>query len=356
MKKLLRESISIWDRLASETRPIVLYGMGDGADKILNILELRGIPASGVFASDDFVRGQSFRGFRVETLAQIEKRLGEVVILLSFASQRPEVLAQIREVEQRHTLLAPEVPVYGEALFDMAFLKEHEDSLVQVYDALSDEVSRHTLRCILEYRISGKLCYLWESATPREELYSILNPGPNEIFVDGGAYTGDTVAEFLEHTEGCFEKIVALEPDRRNFTKLSATVEKMGHSNIQCLNLGLWKERDTLSFRQSTGRQNALCREGPPNTPVDSLDHILAGEKATILKLDVEGAEREALLGAQETIARHRPSMILSAYHRTEDLFALPLLALELYGGKQPELYLRRPPYVPPWDIVYLLK
>ena len=72
----------VWERLQQETRPIVLYGMGDGADKILEQFDRCGIRASGVFASDEFVRGHSFHGFRVMRLAEVLERFGEDIVIV----------------------------------------------------------------------------------------------------------------------------------------------------------------------------------------------------------------------------------------------------------------------------------
>ena len=85
---------SVWTRLQEEKRPIVLYGMGDGADKILRQFERLGIQAAAVFASDEFVRGHSFRGFRVHRLDEVVDAFGEdILIVIAFASQRPEMYA-----------------------------------------------------------------------------------------------------------------------------------------------------------------------------------------------------------------------------------------------------------------------
>lgn len=102
---------SVWTRLQEEARPIVLYGMGDGADKILDRFETLGITAAGVFASDEFVRGHSFRGFRVKKLSEIVEELGEdIVIVIAFASQRPEVLEKMYDLDARFDVVAPDVP------------------------------------------------------------------------------------------------------------------------------------------------------------------------------------------------------------------------------------------------------
>ena len=114
----------VWTRLREEKRPIVLYGMGDGADKILDRFEALGIRAAGVFASDEFVRGHSFRGFRVKKLSETVDELGEdLVIVIAFASQRPEVLEKMYALDARFDVVAPDVPVVPGPVFDAGFAR-----------------------------------------------------------------------------------------------------------------------------------------------------------------------------------------------------------------------------------------
>ena len=72
----------LWETLSYAQKPIFLYGMGDGADKILNVCESKNIKISGVFASDDFVRGQSFRGFTVKKYSDIKAEYNDIIILI----------------------------------------------------------------------------------------------------------------------------------------------------------------------------------------------------------------------------------------------------------------------------------
>ena len=348
-----------WDTLARCDRPLVLYGMGDGADKIAAVLEARGIPVAGVCASDGFVRGHSFRGFVVESLSQARQRLTNPVFLLCFATQRPEVLAQVRALAAQHTLYAPDVPVCGGELFDFDFLRRHRADIDTVYNRLADEASRRVFHDVIAYKLTGRPDWLWDSAENAADftpaLYRLIAPGTQEYLVDAGAYTGDTVAGFLSYTGGQYRRILALEPDRRNFRRLSAAVGAL--PRVICLPTGAWHSRDTLPFTQSTGRQNRLDTTdntllGGALTPVDAIDNLLDGADATIIKYDVEGAEEEALRGSAETIRRYHPALIISAYHRSRDIFTLPLQALSLHSGYR--LYLRRPPYIPAWDLCYI--
>ena len=76
--------------------------MGNGADKILHQFDLKGIKCSGVFASDEFVRGHSFRGFKVKKYTEIEAEFEDFIVVVAFASEREEVIERIFEMRKKH--------------------------------------------------------------------------------------------------------------------------------------------------------------------------------------------------------------------------------------------------------------
>ena len=86
MKNITKPNPNVWDFLRDTERPIILYGTGDGADKVLNELERLSVPVQGVMASDDFVRGQSFRGFTVKSLSEHLKNYSDPIIIIAFGS------------------------------------------------------------------------------------------------------------------------------------------------------------------------------------------------------------------------------------------------------------------------------
>ncbi|WP_122789862.1 FkbM family methyltransferase [Intestinibacillus sp. Marseille-P6563] len=340
---------TVWERLAEEKRPIVLYGMGDGADKILRQFARFGIEASGVFASDEFVRGHSFAGFPVQTLAQTVETFGEdLVIVLSFASQRPEVLEKIYQLDARFDLVAPDVPVAGDGLFDRAFAGAHTAELDTVAELLADARSRQVLDAMLCFKLTGKIQYLRDGENDKVEAFTnILKPREDEHFVDLGAYNGDTIRELLSYTQGRFSSITALEPDRRNYRKLKAFTDDLA-GPVHLEQAGAWEQDCVLTFAAKAGRNSRLSDKGVETT-MRAVDCVLQGDPCTLLKMDVEGAEREALAGAAQTIARWKPRLNIACYHRNEDLFALPLQVHALCPDYA--LYLRHHPYVPAWDV-----
>ncbi len=342
---------TVWERLTGETRPIVLYGMGDGADKILARFSDFGINVSGVFASDEFVRGHSFHGMRVQRLAEVTEALGEdIVIVVAFASQRPEVMDKIYALDARFDVTAPDVPVAGGGVFDSEFVRRHNDEFEKAYCLMADEKSRQVLTDIVKFKLSGLLKYLRNSETSRAEAFNtILRPDGSEHFVDLGAYNGDTIRELLQYTEGAFSSITAFEPDRRNFRKLSAYAEKNLSGCVALVQAGAWSEDTELMFAAKAGRQSRVSTKGIATT-MRSLDSVLYGRKCTLLKMDVEGAEREAIIGASNTIRQYQPKLNIAVYHRNEDMFSIPIQVHELCPDYK--LFLRHHPYIPAWDTI----
>ena len=141
----------MWDRLARETRPIVVYGMGNGADKLFSRLCALGVTVADVFASDGFVRGHSFRGYRVNSFSEIKEKYSDFVILLSFASNRSEVLELLTDIDKNYDMYIPDMPVAGEEYFDREYYNAHYAEIKDAFNALADEDSRRIFSSVVRY-------------------------------------------------------------------------------------------------------------------------------------------------------------------------------------------------------------
>jgi len=347
MLSFITEKQSCWDRLKAEKRPIFIYGMGDGALKIMSVFRKREIAVSGIFASDDFVRGHSFEGFRVHKLAEIEEAVDDFVVVLAFAAGYQEIVDKIHAIAARHTLYVPDVPVIGQGLFTYEYCVENEEKIQQVYDSLADDYSRKVYANIINFKISGKIEYLSAVTSTKAEIYKkIIRPGLGETYVDLGAYNGDTIKELLEFTYGKYAAIYAFEPDRKNFRKLAKFVDGMSH--VYAYNAAAWCIDCELPFASKAGRQSAITAESDNWIQALSVDTILGKKPATLIKMDVEGFEREAIWGAALNIAHYAPKLMIALYHRNEDIFELPLLVKKLNPSYK--LYIRHQLYIPAWE------
>lgn len=152
--------------------------------------------------------------------------------------------------------------------------------------------------------------------------YDIVQLDKDEVFVDAGCYNCGTDIEFAEKCPD-YEEIISFEPDPvqyDNCTKISQTKAIRNHT---IYNIGLWNEENELSFRQG-GSSGCLSQEGTIKVKLDALDHILQGKKVTFIKMDIEGAELEALHGCRDTIIKYRPKLAICVYHKPEDIIEIP--------------------------------
>lgn len=368
-------------------RPILLYGMGNGADKIITVCDHYGIPVADCFASDGFVRGHSFHGRVVLSFSQACERYGaeNMIVLLSFASSRPEVLETIDRVANTCELCVPDVPVCGTDLFNAEFYESHREEIAAARALFADEESRRIYDGIMAYKLTGRMDILRATESdPAEAFQNILHAEGFLTAADLGAYNGDSIRALREFSPA-LRSVIAMEPDRRNFRKLreyATGLREAGDTlTVHGVQAGAWSHTATLTFHGSGNRNAGLADVVPtaapitPDTPTapilpSTADNPYFGKTAEVpvaaldaviedtvgihtrvdyIKYDVEGAEAEALLGSRAVISRDQPALLVSAYHRSADLFRLPLLVHALNPNYK--LYLRRMAGVPAWDI-----
>ena len=229
---LLSPVTDLWGYLSKTDKSIVMYGMGNGADKILDVCDRYGIDVKDFFASDGFVRGHSFHGKRVLSYSEAKEKYGadNMIVLLSFASCLPDVMANIRRIASECELYAPDVPVCGDTLFTLDFARTHKAELEAAYSLLADDHSKEIFKNTVAYKLTGDIEYLFETVSHKDEVYnSLLNAKDITRYADLGAYNGDTIRELMLYSPA-LSHAVAFEPDRRSFRSEERRVGKECHS------------------------------------------------------------------------------------------------------------------------------
>ncbi len=341
----------VWDVLRAETRPLIVYGMGNGADKLLAQCEARGICIADFMASDGFVRGQSFHGKTVLSLAAVKEKYPEFVLVLAFASSRPEVLEMLYEMAETYPLIMPDLPVVGELCFDKDYYNTHYTDFARVASSFADALSCNLYAAVLQYKLTGDIRILRDACTDAEETSALIDPASVSQYLDLGAYRGDTLAEMV--VAAPLARAVCVEPDRRSYVKLQAYAASLADVHVDCIRAAVSDTNGAGQLAASGNRNSSLVGASYENraeeVPLVTVDALCETFTPEYVKYDVEGAEYAALCGSRGTIARSRPRILLSLYHRTEDLIVLADALRELC--RDYDFYLRRPPCVPAWEV-----
>jgi FkbM family methyltransferase len=341
----------LWDRLKQATEPILIYGMGNGAEKLLELCSRYGVRIQAIFASDDHARGNEFQGYPIISYGDVQKKYDHALILPAFGVYQEEVLLRIEEMAQRYEVLVPDLPLFGGEIISSEYLRDHGEEIEKAKALFQDQQSHAVFDAMLETKYTGSLTALYRADTRRDDDMKLLSPGEQEHFLDLGAYNGDTIREFLNLTDGKYAEITAMEPDAHNFKKLREATSLLPH--VTLLSEASWDTDCELTFSGKGGRNCGKKPDLPgkythlhsvPAITVDSLE-----KNFTYVKMDVEGAEAETLRGMRNTLRQCHPKLLISAYHKTDDFISLPLLLEQLCPGYR--MYLRRNRCLPAWEI-----
>jgi len=209
--------------------------------------------------------------------------------------------------------------------------KKWRKQVKDVTQLLFDEESKTTYIKIMKFRKTGRFVD-YPKSYPTYTQYFIndfFTYGKNEVLIDCGAFQGDSIENFLKLPNMEYKKIIAFEPDKENFRILN---NKYGEdSRFLLLNAGAWNKDGKLYFSGSEGNEaggsiseNSTGKADEIEIQVRSIDTLCLKEKVTFIKMDIEGAELNALNGAEQTILRDLPRLAICIYHSDEDMVRIP--------------------------------
>ena len=223
---------------------------------------------------------------------------------------------------------------------DTAIFSLHKDELRQIFALFDDERSQEIYLSLLKHRVHADLsvedCASWD--------HLFVNPAfqrfdSNDIFVDCGAFVGDTIEKFIWQHDGYAKRIIAFEPDTQNRLALEKRVRRLceewnfSKDKITIYPYGV-SDKSSVSYlrrHSDIGISSSIASEPDDKTEevkVVALDDILP-EGYTFLKADVESYEYKMLLGAEKTIKKYKPRLAICIYHNATDFYSIPLLVKE---------------------------
>lgn len=215
---------------------------------------------------------------------------------------------------------------------------KNQERYAELFEALADDTSRRHLDALLGFRVTADIGALapvvdWDLYYPA----GLFTLNKDEVYVDGGAFDGDSIRLFIQRVGGEFSRVIGFEPDPATYRTLCAN---FSDTRIDLINAGLHSSSKTLRFHNDGSRAATFTSEGGVEIPVVSLDDTLNGDRVTYVKMNIEGSELDALTGAQRSIAKWAPKLAISAYHRPSDLWQIPFHMRALNPAYR--LYLRQ--------------
>ena len=219
---------------------------------------------------------------------------------------------------------------------------EQADDVRAAYALLADDTSREQFLVQLAWRLTADFDVLGGHLPTSEQYFSadVIALADDDVFVDCGAYDGDTVASLIEHHPAGVQRIYALEPDPDNLEALNERLAELGPAVAEAVEVLPWAagaERGTARWAlpgTSSAGWPRTARSRSRSRRWTSC--CTSASRPTYIKMDIEGAEPDALTGARETIARHRPALAVCIYHAQDHLWSLPLLVASLVEATTP--------------------
>jgi len=217
-------------------------------------------------------------------------------------------------------------------LTDRSFVESHREDIAAAERLWADDESRAQYRAFIAMRQSGAFdsrvnprqdeAHYFPSDVPRW-----LQSGPLRL-VDCGAFEGDTLEQMVAASLQ-IEASAHFEPDLRNFVGLARRVRALRkdlRGPVMLWPCAVGARSEIVSFQSGLDEASGVSDEGRTNVMAVALDDVLAGWRPTLIKMDIEGSELEALSGARHLIAESLPNLAISVYHRPDHLWRIPLL------------------------------
>lgn len=329
----------------SDGRVGAIFGAQRLGELVLQSLQSQGVTVQAFIDNSPAKHGTLISNIPVRALSQISDK--ELPIIIATTKYSNSIAHQLRKEGFKHILPYSVMSLVDQALYpdEIPYIGIQEDfahhaaEYVSLFVCLADDKSRDVLDGLLNYRLDYDTRNAFDVADEYTRQYfdaELIKYSGDDVFVDLGGYDGDTAEKFIEYCDGKYRKIYLFEPDEKLLQ--AATVRLKGREHIEYIQAGAYSKDGDLRFA-TTGRTNGSISEtGELVIPVRKIDSVV-DVQPTLIKMDIEGSETEALKGAAHLLQTVRPRLAIAAYHYAPDLWQLA----EVVRGMNPtyKFYLR---------------
>lgn len=326
--------------MSSPDTSCFVLGTNDYGAAVVEWLKRRGRLVKGFV--NDSMNGDCFMGLPVFAMDQVplESALVNCIVEGRAVQGRDNLLSRQPIVYADYFMLQARVPDELPEIQFMAATRTIEKDLrkyERLFDILADDLSKQTLEHLLNFRWNRDIRFLEMFGYRLHEQYfePFVELTKEPAFLDGGGFDGGTTKAFAAHHPD-HREIYYFEPNAASFEHSKQQLEGIPH--VQFFKKGLWHEDAVLHFDNSLGSASKMSDTGSTSIGTTSIDAVVNGP-LHFIKLDIEGAELNALQGAEATIRRERPVLAVCVYHDQQDFWRVPEQVLQYQPGYK--VYLR---------------
>lgn len=347
----------------------MVFGAGIVGRSVLASLAKNGVNVKYVIDNNSQLWGKKIGSAKIISLEVARKLHRSDQIIVASVIYEREIVEQLKRYKFTKILpmsylnyLYPNIFDFRDyqAKYTSLFQTNAKAKIKQLYSYLKEPESKRILNKIIGYRLKNYCSVKMDEITTTKPQYfdqDVIKLSRNEVFVDGGAYDGDTIGVIVKKKSWENWKIIAFEPDYKNFASLKKFVTKSRKKRTEIVRSGLWKQTDQLSFfglgtpesgigdEKKFDSWSGTIKKTSKIAKVEKLsvvsidEYFWDKEVPTYIKMDIEGAEKEALMGAKKIIKKYKPKLAICIYHKPSDLWEIPLLIKKLNPDYQ--LYIR---------------
>lgn len=336
---LKRKEFSI-DRIKAQIKKskyVGVFGIGAISYPIISsIINLTDIKIDFLSDNDQTKWGKTFHNdLKCISPTELEKYKDDIVILITTQHYK-KIYQQLLKQGFQKIFVITEYRLLNDSFFkNQQNIRKIKENVLKVMDILDDERSKEIMITLIKNWFDFDIAEIgYEDIYSQDHYFpdGVVLLNEDEVFVDAGAYIGDTLLEFIEKTNGKFNSYIAFELDSQNFNEMENAVNKMQpeiKNKIKLNNCAILDKEQEINYESGAHGSQSSCVNVQSSTintgKAVTLSNILKNHKITFIKMDIEGAEVKALSGAEQIIKIQKPKLAISIYHNIEHLWAIPL-------------------------------
>lgn len=344
---LISDSNQLSTKLPYIAKDIIVYGTGITAEFLVRACRSQKIEP---IVCDTYKVGQEFMGIEVQEFEKVVQQYPTAHVVIASLNYYEEIKKYISRFISKEKIykasvedIFPQVYFQWEKFRDL--LLNHEKEIFDIYNSLEDDKSREIMIHYILGHYTGDQEFFLKDYTENQYFdKELITLSEKEVIIDGGAYIGDTLNEFITLVDNKYKHYYAFEPTKEIVEKLRKVkeVELNNDSRITVYNNLLSDTNKKMKFDivYENMASNKISEADGVGEFIEAvkIDEIINGE-VTLIKMDIEGSELAALKGAEQTILRNKPKLAICIYHKYDDILKIPSYIMSL--GLDYKYYIR---------------